>query len=192
VTPYRGILVGCGFFSANHLEGWRSLPDARIVAVCDLDPAKAATQAQRFGVARHGSDLAALIADLQPDFVDIATTVDSHLALLRAAVGPGRLVICQKPMADTLADAQAMLDSAAQVGATLLIHENFRWQRPFRTIPDRIAAGVPGQIAHARFSCRHGYDNYVNQPCLALVDAAYASARTGKRISMASFGEARS
>lgn len=166
----QGILVGCGFFSRNHLHGWAAAAPARIVAVCDLDPAKAAAAAAEFGIPSHGGDLAGLLADLAPDFVDIATTGPSHRHLVEAAAAPGRLVMVQKPMADTFADAAAMVAACNQAGAKLLVHENFRWQAPFREAWRRVEAGNLGQIDYARFSFRHGYDNYVNQPYLAQIE----------------------
>ena len=52
----------------------------------------------------------------------------------------------------------------------LIVHENFRWQRPFIEIARRIRGGHIGKPAFARISFRHGYDNYVNQPYLAQIE----------------------
>jgi len=167
MSGYRGILIGCGFFASNHLHGWADLPDASIAAVCDLDADKARQLADTFGIDRHGTDIDKLIAQIEPHFVDIATTTPSHLPLVRTVAAPGRLVICQKPMADSVADARAMVTACETAGATLIIHENFRWQAPFRDAMRIVATGQIGTVDHARFSFRHGYDNYINQPYLA-------------------------
>jgi len=167
---HRGVLVGCGFFAENHLHAWAEMPDVEIVAVCDHDEAKAQAMASRFSINKHYSDAAAMVAAEAPDFVDIATTVASHRALVEIAAPHARLLISQKPMANSLADARAMVHAADQAGATLLVHENFRWQRPFQEIARRIAAGELGDVHFARFSFRHGYDNYVNQPYLAEIE----------------------
>lgn len=167
---HRGVLVGCGFFAENHLHAWAEIPGVSIVAVCDRDEAKAQATVGRFGIGSYYSDAAAMVAAEAPDFVDIATTAASHRALVEIAAPHARLVISQKPMANSLADARAMVNAANQAGATLLIHENFRWQRPFQEIARRIAEGEIGKVHFARFSFRHGYNNYVNQPYLAEIE----------------------
>jgi len=165
---FRGVLIGCGFFAQNHMHAWAGLEGADIVAVCDSDAGRALAMARRFGIARHYSDAETALRAEAPDFVDIVTTAPSHPALVALAALHARLVICQKPMAETQADAAAMVASCAAAGSHLLIHENFRWQRPFR----EIAARMPdiGPVHFARFSFRHGYDNYVNQPYLAEIE----------------------
>ena len=96
---FRGVLIGCGFFARNHMHGWADAPGAEIVGVCDIDPAKAAAFARDFG-ARPFTDAAAMLAELSPDFVDVATTVATHRPLVELALAHGALTICQKPFAD--------------------------------------------------------------------------------------------
>jgi len=167
---HRGVLIGCGFFAQNHMHAWAGLDDVEIVSVCDHDPAKARDTAERFSVARSYVDAAEMLATERPDFVDIATSSASHRALVELAAPHTKLVICQKPIADSMAEAQAMVAAAAAAGIPLVIHENFRWQKPFRDIARRIAAGQLGKIHFARIAFRHGFDNYVNQPYLAEIE----------------------
>ncbi|MBU9698619.1 Gfo/Idh/MocA family oxidoreductase [Rhodobacteraceae bacterium HSP-20] len=164
---HRGVLIGCGFFARNHMAAWAELEGVEIVAVCDTDAAKAAAYARDFGIARWGTDAAALLAEIRPDFVDIATTVGSHRALVELAAGHARLVICQKPFAETVEDAAAMVAACAETGAMLAVHENFRWQRPIREVKALVRAGAIGVPRWLRLSFRHGYDIYANQPYLA-------------------------
>lgn len=167
---HRGVLIGCGFFAANHLQAWAEIPTVAIVAVCDLDETRAIALANRFGIGKVYTDAAEMLAAETPDFVDIATTAPSHRALVEMAAPRTQLLICQKPMANNVADAQAMVSAVDRAGGLLLIHENFRWQRPFRDVARRIASGELGDIHFARFSFRHGYDNYANQPYLAQLE----------------------
>lgn len=167
---HRGVLIGCGFFANNHMCAWAELRGAEIVAVCDRDEAKARAMAARFGIAEAYADAAEMLAAEKPDFVDIATTSASHRSLVELAAPHAKLVICQKPMADSMMEGEAMVAAAANADIPLVIHENFRWQKPFRDIARRIAAGELGKIHFARLSFRHGYDNYVNQPYLAEIE----------------------
>ena len=167
---FRGALIGCGFFADNHMHAWAAIDEAAIVALCDTDVDKARAMAERFGIDATYDSVEALLADETLDFVDIATTAPSHRPLVERAVREVATVICQKPFAERLADAAAMVEAAERAGATLLVHENFRWQRPFVELAERIEAGAVGTPHFARFSFRHGYDNYANQPYLAEIE----------------------
>jgi predicted dehydrogenase len=164
---YRGALIGCGFFARNHMEAWHREPRVQIVAVCDLDLARARAMASSFGIDRVYSDAAEMLKSETLDFADVATTAPSHRPLVCLALAHGVAAICQKPFAETLDDALAMVAAAQRADRALMVHENFRWQRPFRMLKQRIAAGDIGDPYFAHISFRHGYDNYRNQPYLA-------------------------
>ncbi len=168
-VPFRGVLIGCGFFARNHMHGWAGLPGVDIVAVCDLDQDRAQAFARDFGVAHAFTDASQALAQIKPDFVDIATTVGSHRALVELAARHTRLVICQKPFAETLADGQAMVAACQSAGIPLIVHENFRWQAPFRALKESLDRGDIGPPRFLRLSFRHGFDIYANQPYLAEV-----------------------
>lgn len=102
---FRGMVIGCGFFAQNHLHAWAEVPGVEIVAVCDVDRDKAAATAARFGIKAHSNDAAALLASERPDFVDIVTTSPTRRQLIELAAVPCRVVVCQKPMADSYPDA---------------------------------------------------------------------------------------
>lgn len=163
---FRGALIGCGFFARNHMHGWADAEGAEIVAVCDLDRDKAETFARDFGVEGVFTDAGAMLAATRPDFVDVATTVESHRRLVELSLGHGALTICQKPFAETYADGLAMVEAAERADRPLLVHENFRWQRPFQAVRALLDAGDIGRPAFARLTFRHGFDVYTNQPYL--------------------------
>jgi D-apiose dehydrogenase len=162
---FRGGLIGCGFFAANHLNAWAEVGGAEIVALCDRDPARLAAAAQRFGVGRTHADAAEMLAAERLDFVDIATTVPTHRPLVELAARAGVNMICQKPFADGMADARAMVAAAAAAGRTLMVHENFRWQSAIRRARAEMAA--IGRPFWGRVSFRSGFDVYAAQPYLA-------------------------
>lgn len=163
----RGALIGCGFFARNHLHAWAQLPDVQIVALCDTRADVLARTAQEFGVARTYTSAHALFAAGDIDFVDIATTVQSHRELVQAAAAARVPCICQKPFATTLADAQAMVDACERAGVPLMVHENFRWQTPVQAVSAAIARGEIGKPFWARVSFRSAYDVFTTQPYLA-------------------------
>ncbi len=168
---YRGALIGCGFFARNHMHGWADAEGAQIVAVCDRDRAKAEAFARDFGVDGVWDDATAMLETVRPDFVDVATTVESHRPLVELSLGHGALTVCQKPFAPSYADGLAMVEAAERARRPLIVHENFRWQKPFRTLRARLDAGAIGRPHFARIVFRHGYpDLYRNQPYLAEVE----------------------
>jgi predicted dehydrogenase len=163
----RGALIGCGFFAVNQLHAWRDVAGADIVAICDRDEARLEAVGGDFGIERRYRDAEDLLAKEQLDFVDIATTVQSHRPLVELAARHGVPVICQKPFAPTMADARAMVSACEKAGVPLMVHENFRWQTPILAVRDEIASGGIGQPFWGRVSFRSGFDVFRAQPYLA-------------------------
>ena len=159
----NGALVGCGFFARHHLHAWQVLEDADIVAVCDLNGARAEAYAREFGIPRFYSDVEAMLGQEPLDFVDIATQANTHRTLVERIAARGLNVICQKPLAPSLAEARETVASARNV--TFMVHENFRWQRPMLEL--KKASAEIGDLFYGRISFRSAYDVYKNQPYLA-------------------------
>ena len=116
---WRGAVIGCGFFARNHMHGWAEVDGAEIVAVCDCDPSKTEAFGTEFGVGARYTDAAEMLERESIDFVDIVTTAPSHRPLVELAARHGKAIICQKPFAETMADAQAMVRAAEDTGVLL-------------------------------------------------------------------------
>lgn len=165
-------LIGCGFFAQNHLHAWHDLkPEGvDIAAVCDVDPIRAKAAADKFGAAHWYTDAADMFASERLGLVDIATTMHSHLALVKLALGHRVPTIVQKPFGVDLREVREMVDAAKRAGVFLAVHENFRFQRPIRKIVAAMRSGAIGTPTWARVSFRTGYDIYAGQPYLARQD----------------------
>jgi D-apiose dehydrogenase len=163
----QGALIGCGFFSLNHLHAWQDIEGARIVALCDANRARLDEVGERFGIERRYTDAAAMLREERLDFVDIATTVPSHRALVELAAAAGVATICQKPFAATLTDARAMIEACREAGVPLMVHENFRWQSAIQAVGRALREGAIGQPFWGRVSFRSAYDVFSGQPYLA-------------------------
>ncbi|MEK0083014.1 Gfo/Idh/MocA family protein [Benzoatithermus flavus] len=165
---HRAGLIGCGFFARNHLHGWRDLGEAvELVAVCDLDAAKAQAAAAAFAVPRWYTDARTMLERERLDFVDIVTTMPSHRPLVTLAAEHGVAAIVQKPFAPTREDCVAMVEACAAAGVPLMVHENFRFQSPMLAVREVLTSGAIGEITWARIAWRTGYDIYAGQPYLA-------------------------
>lgn len=162
----RVALVGCGFFARNHLFAWKDLAaeGVELVAVCDIDAAKAEAAAKEFDVPRWYTDFDAMIEAEEIDLLDIATRMDTHRMLVEKAVGQGIATIVQKPFAPQWEDAVAMTAAADKAGVFLAVHENFRFQAPLIRVAETLATGVIGTPSWGRISFRTGYDIYTGQP----------------------------
>ncbi|QHQ36025.1 Gfo/Idh/MocA family protein [Algicella marina] len=163
----KGALIGCGFFAQNQLHAWRDIEGAEIVALCDRDEQRLVQSATDFNIARTYFDAEAMFKDAGFDFVDIATTAPSHRTLVEMAARAGVHIICQKPFAENLDDARAMVSAAAEAQRTMMVHENFRWQSPIRAALSIVRSGRIGTPFFGRFSFRSGYDVFTGQPYLA-------------------------
>lgn len=163
----KGALIGCGFFARNQLHAWHDIDGVEIVAICDRDEGRLGEAGDQFGITRRYTDANEMFADGGFDFVDIATTVPSHRPLVEAAAKAGVHIICQKPFAENMADARAMVEAAQAAGKVLMVHENFRWQSAVRAAIDALREGAIGTPFFGRVSFRSGYDVYAGQPYLA-------------------------
>jgi len=169
--PVRVGLIGCGFYAQNHLNAWNDLKasGADLVAVCDLDAAKAEAAGRKFG-AQWFTDAGQMLDRMNIDLIDIATQMHSHRALGALAAERGIAAILQKPLAPTLGECEEIVATAARHGTWLAVHENFRFETPMRRVKARLEAGDIGQPNWARISFRTGYDIYSGQPYLMTED----------------------
>lgn len=153
-APFKTVVVGLGYFSHFHIAAWSASADADLVGVCDADPARL--------LPFDGSQLKAttefdaLVAQTQPDIVDIVAPPTAHASLIRASLAAGRTVICQKPFCTSLTEAKSVIASAEAQDTHIVIHENFRFQPWHRDIKAFLDTGVMGEIYQARFNFRPG------------------------------------
>ena len=161
-----GALIGCGFFAQNHLNAWRDMrPEGvELVAVCDIDPAKAKAASEAFGIPRYYTEPAQLFAAETLDFVDIVTRMETHLEMVGLAVANGVRTIVQKPLAPDWQTCLEIVRRAQQAGVPLAVHENFRFQAPMQAVKAVLDSGAIGAPSWGRFSFRFGFDIYKTQP----------------------------
>ncbi len=153
--PLRGALIGCGFVSRFHLEAWPRVADARLVAICDLNPERLDQAGRRVPNARRYTDPAALFEQEEDlHFVEICTQADSHLELVEMAARRGLHILCQKPAALVRADFRAMIDACVSTGVRLMIHENWRFRPWYRAMRAEIDTGSIGRPVRLRIAHR--------------------------------------
>jgi predicted dehydrogenase len=166
MSGLRFAIFGTGFWSRYQLAAWNEIPGAQCVALYNRTRAKAEKLAAEFNVAAVYDMAEELIAREKIDFIDIITDVDSHAPFVELAAKHKIPVICQKPMAPTLALAEGMVMKCREAGIPFAIHENWRWQKPIREVKTALDSGAIGPIHRARIDYANSFPVFENQPFL--------------------------
>lgn len=166
MSELRFAVIGTGFWARFQLAAWNELDGARCVALCDTDGSKAEELGRRFGMETAYADADEMLRHHAVDFVDIITPPHTHKDVVQWAASHKVAAICQKPLAETLEDAQQMAAVCQRAGVPLFVHENFRWQYPMRRLKETIAKGEVGDIFRARVHFCSSYPVFDNQPSL--------------------------
>ncbi|HEX8346779.1 MAG TPA: Gfo/Idh/MocA family oxidoreductase [Actinoplanes sp.] len=153
-------MVGYAFMGAAHSQAWRTvnrvydLPlSARMSVLCGRDTDRVAEAAGRLGWAEHTTDWRTLIDRDDIDLVDICTPGDTHAEIALAALAAGKHVLCEKPLANTVAEARAMAAAAASAqssGVRSMCGFNYRRVPAVTLMRDLVAAGRIGIVRHVR------------------------------------------
>ncbi|RSN17631.1 dehydrogenase [Streptomyces sp. WAC 05977] len=153
-------MVGHAFMGAVHSHAWRSVHRffappliPRLAVLGGRDEVRAKAAAERFGWEDVETDWRALIARDDVDLVDICTPGDSHAEIAIAALEAGKHVLCEKPLANTLAEAEAMAEAAAKAranGVRSMVAFNYRRVPALAHARKLVASGALGEIRHVR------------------------------------------
>jgi D-apiose dehydrogenase len=166
MSPLRFAILGTGFWAQYQLSGWREIAGAECVAVYNRTRGKAEALAKQFGIASVYDEAETMIERERLDFVDVITDVGTHRRFVELAAAHQLPVICQKPMAETLEDGQAMVSVCRAAGVPFLVHENWRWQRPLREVKRVLDSGVIGRVFRGRIDYCNSFPVFENQPFL--------------------------
>lgn len=154
----KGVCLGAGYFSQFQYEAWTRIPEVEIVACCNRTQEKAQKVADQFSIPKaYGwDDLKEMFDTEKPDFVDIITPPETHLAVVEIAARKGIAIICQKPLAPTLEESEKIVAVAAEANVPFLVHENWRWQPWYREIKVQMDAGTIGELHSISVRMRMG------------------------------------
>lgn len=151
-------LVGTGFMGRTHSNGYNRVdnffPELQyspvLKAVCSRNKEKVQAFADQWGYQSVETDWKTLIARNDIDAVDICTPNDMHAEIAIAAAKAGKMILCEKPLARTLAESKSMLDAAEKAGVKNTVWYNYR-RLPAVTLAKQIVdSGKLGKIFHYR------------------------------------------
>lgn len=125
---FRVGIIGLGYIGVQHLKNFAELADVEVAAVADINEDNIAAGLKQHAVAQVFGDYKALLELHDLDLVVVCLPNNLHAAVTIDALNAGHNVLCEKPMATTLADAEAMLAAANKNRRMLSVVKNFRWQ----------------------------------------------------------------
>jgi predicted dehydrogenase len=141
----------------RHLQAVEENPQAKVVAVCDIDIEKARMIAQKHGVPLAVSDYRELVGNPDIDIVIVASPDHFHCEHTVAMLEAGKNVFCEKPMAPTVEECQLMVEAANRCNRKLMIGHIVRFTPIFKTIKRLVDEGELGEIFYVGTDYQHDY-----------------------------------
>jgi UDP-N-acetyl-2-amino-2-deoxyglucuronate dehydrogenase len=151
--PLRVALVGCGRISQNHFDAIAKLDGLTISAVCDVVPERAKAAGEKLGVPWFTS-YEKMLHDASSEIVTIATPSGLHPAHGILAARAGKHVVCEKPMAITLASADELVQACDAAGVKLFVVKQNRLNPPVQLLKRAMDKGRFGKIYLANTTVR--------------------------------------
>lgn len=140
-------IVGAGFWASEmHVPAFQKIAGARVVGVCAATLESAAKLADRFGVPFATASYRELVEHAEVDVVDIVAPNDMHAPVAIAAAEAGKHVICIKPLALDLDEADRMIAAAATAGVRLFYAENVPFIPAVQRMQSLVVAGEIGEV----------------------------------------------
>lgn len=154
--PLRVGVLGLGWQGGSHLANFETLAEAELVAICDRDAERLQARAAEYPGAATYADYEALLANPAVDAVAIVLPDHLHRQAAVAALEAGKHVLLEKPMALSVADAEAVAAAAAEAPGTFMLMLSNRWMYPFAAGKTLLDGGTVGaaRYVHARLSNR--------------------------------------
>ncbi|MEU8234933.1 Gfo/Idh/MocA family oxidoreductase [Actinoplanes sp. NPDC048967] len=161
-------VIGAGMVGRAHANAYRNAatvfapgrPAPRLVAIADTHEPFAADAAARYGFARTETDWRAVIDAPDVDAVTVAVANNLHREIVEAALAAGKHVLCEKPLAPSLDDAQAMVDAAAASDRVAAVGFTFRRSPAINAIREQVRNGGLGRVRHlvGTYFTDYGFD----------------------------------
>jgi predicted dehydrogenase len=145
MTRKRVAILGAGI-GAQHLDGYLQLPEQfEVVWICDLDASRAESLAGRVAGCRVATDTGLPIGDPSLDIIDICLPPHLHGPTALAALAAGKHVVCEKPLAGSILEADSMAAAAKKAGRTLMPIFQYRYGEGLARLAALMRAGLTGK-----------------------------------------------
>lgn len=153
----RLAIVGCGTISQLNAPGYLGHPNCEVAALCDPRRERADLRARQWGIApRIYADYAELLNDGEIDAVELLTPTHMHARQILDGLSAGKHVSCQKPIASTVAETDAIADALRSAVTKFRVTENFLYYPPIVKAKDLLDAGAIGEPSMVRIRTVRG------------------------------------
>jgi predicted dehydrogenase len=142
----RLALVGLGYWGPNLARNLAVLDGAELVALCDANEDRLRRIGRQYPAARLVPAFEDVLADATIDAVVIATPVETHFELCRAALAAGKHVMVEKPLATSSVDCETLIALAEDQGRTLMVGHVFVYNAAVNRVKDYIDTGEIGEV----------------------------------------------
>ncbi|HYO89878.1 MAG TPA: Gfo/Idh/MocA family oxidoreductase [Candidatus Limnocylindrales bacterium] len=139
-------VIGVGFIGRVHLESLSRVPEAKVVAIADIEPVRLAEQAEIFGIKDTYADYKEMLARPDIDAVTVCLPNDMHAPATIDALKAGKHVLCEKPLATSTAEALAMTEAAKAANRALMVAFSHRRRGDVKWLKQAIEDGMLGDL----------------------------------------------
>jgi myo-inositol 2-dehydrogenase/D-chiro-inositol 1-dehydrogenase len=148
-------VIGTGRMGSVHVRNIaRHIPEAELVAVCDIRLEVAQALADELGIQRVVRDYHELLADLEIEAILIASSTNTHAFIMKDVAASGKDIFCEKPLALNLSDIDDALEVVGKAGVKLQVGFNRRFDKSFRRVREIVASGEIGRPCILRITNR--------------------------------------
>src|SRR3954467_10488905 len=161
-------VIGAGMAGRAHAAAYRTaptlyestLPDLRFVSIADVSPEFGSLAARRFGYERSDTSWQAIAEDPEIAGVSVVVANSLHREMVEGLLQPGKHVLCEKPLSDTLPDARAMAGTAGGAATIARIGFTFRRAPGAAALRELVTSGALGRVLHVdvRYWCDYASD----------------------------------
>src|SRR5690242_19359837 len=157
-------IIGTGFARTTQIPGFRDCMGAKVVAIASGHRERAEAVAKEFGIPHVASDWHEVVAHSDVDLVSIVTPPATHMEITLAALERRKHVLCEKPMAMNIFEAQRMADAARDAGVLALIDHELRFLNSRKMMRTMLHSGAIGIVRHCKYVFRSDYRALADRP----------------------------
>lgn len=157
MKPLKVAMIGYGFMGKAHSQAWRNVTrffevdqEIQLATICGRHQAAVQKVQEKEGWQKFETDWQNVIQDPEIDVVDICTSGDSHAEIAIAALKAGKHVLCEKPLANSLTEAEEMVAAAKSAKGKSMVGFNYRLVPAISFAQELVAQGKIGKIFHIR------------------------------------------
>jgi predicted dehydrogenase len=143
-------VAGAGFAGRAHIEGYKNVEDADLIAMCDVSEERAKETAEKYGIPNVFTDYEEMLKLDELDAISVCLPNVMHRPVTVAGLEAGKHVLCEKPLATNAKEAAMMVEAAEKSGKTLAMALNFRYMGTSLTAKKMIEAGELGDVYYAK------------------------------------------